>query len=110
MNEPEAGRSLRQSMRACTPYTVLVNKLIVLAYHKIGVPSHGATPTRYYISERTFEQHLSSIAEAGWGVVSHDEFICTAKRKHRSPKLQSLISFDDAYSRTCENATRILKS
>lgn len=87
-----------------------MNELIVLAYHKIGLPSCGATPTRYYISERTFEQHLCSIAEAGWSVASHDDFICSARARHRPPKPQILISFDDAYSGTCENAARILKS
>jgi peptidoglycan/xylan/chitin deacetylase (PgdA/CDA1 family) len=85
-------------------------ELLVLAYHKIGSPTKGFVPTRYYVSENTFREHIQIIAEAGWDCVSLLEFGQIVANASSTSAGKVLITLDDAYSDSCDGAGRLLQS
>lgn len=71
--------------------------LAVLAFHKIGEPSHGEYPTWNYIPEETFLGFLRHLKEDGWQVIDSETFLRGILKPDSLPKRSALLTFDDGY-------------
>src|SRR5262249_40952526 len=86
------------------------HELAVLGFHKIGPPSAGAFDTWFYIPARVFEVQLRSIDEAGWRVISAQQFLDGLIRPEALPGRAMLLTFDDGYRSLREVALPMLRA
>jgi hypothetical protein len=84
-------------------------RLAILGYHHIGKPSRGQAGTRWYLSEKAFEEHLSYLRDAGWNVVGLDTFLQGLTQPEVFPANPVLITFDDCHRSLREVALRLLQ-
>jgi peptidoglycan/xylan/chitin deacetylase (PgdA/CDA1 family) len=71
--------------------------LAILAFHKIGEPSHGEYPTWNYIPKETFIGYLHHLNENGWQVIDLATFLQGILEHDDLPDLSALLTFDDGY-------------
>lgn len=84
-------------------------RLAILGYHHIGEPSHGQAATRWYLSEKAFEEHLSYLRDAGWNVVGVDTFLRGLTQPEVFPANPVLLTFDDCHRSLRDVALRLLQ-
>ncbi len=84
-------------------------RLAILGYHHIGEPSGGQAGTRWYLSEKAFEEHLSYLRDAGWNVVGVDTFLRGLTQPEVFPANPVLITFDDCHRSLRDVALRLLQ-
>jgi peptidoglycan/xylan/chitin deacetylase (PgdA/CDA1 family) len=86
-----------------------LGRLAILGYHHIGEPSHGQARTRWYLSEKAFEEHLSYLRDSGWNVVAVDTFLQGVTQPEVFPAKPVLITFDDCHRSLRDVALRLLQ-
>jgi peptidoglycan/xylan/chitin deacetylase (PgdA/CDA1 family) len=85
-----------------------LRQIAILAYHKVGAPSHGAWETWFYVSESIFKAHLSCIREAAWTPIDALDFVAGLECPERLPERSVLITFDDGYVSVLRTAMPLL--
>lgn len=85
-----------------------MNRVAILAYHKIGPPSPGGWDTWYYVPTATFEAQLSRVRELGFSIIDVDRFLDGLARPAALPTRSVLVTFDDAYSSLATFAAPVL--
>jgi peptidoglycan/xylan/chitin deacetylase (PgdA/CDA1 family) len=69
----------------------------ILAFHKIGKPTNGKSPTWNYISKEVFISQLKYLHNTGWQVIDLNTFVRSLTKPEILPKRSSLLTFDDGY-------------
>jgi peptidoglycan/xylan/chitin deacetylase (PgdA/CDA1 family) len=77
----------------------------ILLYHRVG-PLDGSRMDRYTVSPERFLAQMMFLADAGWNIVSLEEFV--ARRTRRLPRKSAVITFDDGFSSNIKHAWPIL--
>jgi peptidoglycan/xylan/chitin deacetylase (PgdA/CDA1 family) len=73
------------------------HRLAILGYHKIGEPSPEAWETWFYVSEKTFADHLEYLHSRGWQVIGAETLLSHLRRPEALPERVAMITFDDGY-------------
>ncbi len=83
-------------------------KVVVLAYHKIGQPPANGWDTWNYIAEDIFERQLEEVRDADYSVISIHDFMNGLEGKTELPERCALLTFDDGYKSMLTVAEPIL--
>jgi len=86
-----------------------LGNLAILGYHHIGEPSAGQPRTKWYLSERTFEQHLSFLRDDEWNVVGVHILLRGLTQPEGFPPKAALLTFDDCHRSMRDVALPLLK-
>lgn len=91
-----------------TPVRHTGGNIAILAYHKIGSPPAGASPTWNYVPEETFWDHLRILKSNGWQVIDQRTFLRALSEPDTLPDRSALLTFDDGYRSMLTAALPIL--
>ncbi|MGE0315570.1 MAG: polysaccharide deacetylase family protein [Lautropia sp.] len=78
---------------------------LVLCYHHVS-----PTRTLFSTSPQVFARHLEVLREAGYAMLSHDEFVEHARSRFASRARTALVTFDDGHADTWFHARAVLDS
>src|SRR5260370_9539699 len=73
------------------------HELLVLAFHKIGLPPAGSESTWFYIPDSVFDGYLKELRDSTWQVIDAGAFVEGLSRPETLPPRSVLLTFDDAY-------------
>lgn len=76
---------------------VVVKRLAVLAYHKIGDPPPNGWDTWYCIPEPTFVEQIRFVRDSEWSVIDLTTFLIGLDRPEIMPDRGLLLTFDDGH-------------
>jgi peptidoglycan/xylan/chitin deacetylase (PgdA/CDA1 family) len=80
-----------------------------LMYHRVG-EAHNDWERKYCVSPRRFSDHMRTLAHAGWGAVSIDDFFAWLDGRIELPEQSFLLTFDDGFLGVHEHAAPVLKA
>ncbi len=87
-----------------------INKpgIIILMYHKIGVPKPHARIKGLYVEPKTFEKHIKLLKKLGYSFITYHDYINHAHNTAYFKK-KIMITLDDGYEDNYTNLFPILK-
>ena len=73
------------------------HELLVLAFHKIGLPPAGSESTWFYIPDSVFDGYLKELRDSTWQVIDAGTFVDGLSRPETLPQRSALLTFDDGF-------------
>jgi peptidoglycan/xylan/chitin deacetylase (PgdA/CDA1 family) len=74
----------------------LTGAVTILLYHAVTVP--GERPTRFVVAAREFAWQMRWLADAGYRVLSLEEYVRSRRDNRLLPARSVVITFDDGYA------------
>src|SRR5258708_39093898 len=84
------------------------HELLVLAFHKIGLPPAGSESTWFYIPDSVFDGYLKELRDSTWQVIDAGTFVAGLSRPATLPPRSALLTFDDAYCSSRRTAALLM--
>src|SRR6266496_5061752 len=103
-------RAAHRRTRRRTRIELIMKKLAVLGYHKIGPPSPGAWETWFYVSTATFERQMKQLRDSGWTVIDVATLLRALSGEAELPDLAAMVTFDDGFVSVLQHAVPILRA
>src|SRR5882757_412428 len=73
------------------------HELLVLGFHKIGLPPAGSGSTWFYIPDSVFDGYLKELRDSTWQVIDAGTFVEGLSHPETLPPRSALLTFDDGY-------------
>jgi peptidoglycan/xylan/chitin deacetylase (PgdA/CDA1 family) len=86
------------------------HELLVLAFHKIGLPPAGSESTWFYIPDSVFDGYLKELRDSTWQVIDAGTFVDGLSRPETLPQRSALLTFDDGYSSMRHTAVPLMSA